>query len=52
MLIIKTTLDAYNALEKRLIKLHPYELPEIIAVPIEAGSAAYLDWITKNSKRS
>jgi periplasmic divalent cation tolerance protein len=52
MLIIKTTLDAYDALEKRLIKLHPYELPEIIAVPIEAGSAAYLDWITKNSKRS
>jgi periplasmic divalent cation tolerance protein len=51
MLIIKTTPDAYDALEKRLKKLHPYELPEIIAVPIEAGSAAYLDWITKNSKK-
>lgn len=52
MLMIKTTLDAYDALEKRLKKMHPHELPEIIAVPIEAGSAAYLDWITKNSKRS
>jgi len=52
MLIIKTTLDAYDALEKRIQKIHPHELPEIIAVPIEAGSAAYLDWITKNSKKS
>lgn len=52
MLIIKTTRDRYAALEKRLKRIHPYELPEIIAVSIESGSSAYLDWITKNSKTS
>jgi periplasmic divalent cation tolerance protein len=50
MLIIKTTMDSYGALEKYIKKVHPYELPEIIAVPIEAGFTAYLEWITKNSK--
>ena len=52
MLVIKTTLDSYDALEKRLKKLHPYELPEIIAVPIQTGLAGYLDWISTNTKKS
>jgi periplasmic divalent cation tolerance protein len=52
MLIIKTTLDRYEALEKRIKKIHPYELPEIIAVSIETGFAGYLDWISANSKKS
>lgn len=50
MLVIKTTLDNYEALEKRIKKLHSYELPEIIAVPIHTGLEAYLDWIDKNTK--
>lgn len=52
MLIIKTTLDRYEALEKRIKKIHPYELPEIIAVPIETGFAGYLEWISTNTKKS
>ena len=52
MLIIKTTRDSYEALEAKIKKIHPYELPEIIAVPIETGFAGYLDWITKNSEKS
>jgi periplasmic divalent cation tolerance protein len=52
LLIIKSTLDAYKDLEKRIIKLHPHELPEIIAVPIQTGLAGYLDWITNNTKKS
>lgn len=52
MLVIKTTLDVYSLLEKRIKKLHPHELPEIIAVPIETGLSGYLDWITKNSNKS
>ncbi len=52
MLVIKTTLDCYNALEAKIKKIHPYELPEIIAVPIETGLSGYLDWITKNSNKS
>ena len=48
MLVIKTTTDAYAALEKRIKALHPYELPEIIAVPIHTGLAEYLDWISNS----
>ncbi|MSQ49247.1 MAG: divalent-cation tolerance protein CutA [Betaproteobacteria bacterium] len=44
-LLIKTTLEAYPALEAAIRAGHPYELPEIIAVPIERGLPAYLDWV-------
>ena len=50
LLIIKTTANKYEALEAYVKKVHPYELPEIIAVPIEAGLTAYLEWINKNTK--
>lgn len=49
MLLIKTTRETGKLLEKRLVSLHPYELPEIISVPIQAGFTPYLDWITKNT---
>jgi len=52
LLVIKTTLDLYDAVEKRIKKLHPYELPEIIAVPIHTGLAGYLDWIGTNTRKS
>jgi periplasmic divalent cation tolerance protein len=44
-LLIKTTSERYAALEAAIRALHPYELPEIIAVPIERGLGAYLDWV-------
>ena len=44
-LLIKTTAERYAALEAAIRAGHPYELPEIIAVPIERGLPAYLDWI-------
>jgi periplasmic divalent cation tolerance protein len=43
--VIKTTGERYAELEAAIRALHPYELPEIIAVPVERGLAAYLDWI-------
>ncbi len=46
LLVIKTTKTVYGALEKTITELHPYELPEIIAVNIENGSAGYLSWIS------
>ncbi len=49
MLVIKTTAGAYKALEKRIKMLHPYELPEIIAVPIHTGLADYLEWVSTNT---
>ena len=47
LLIIKTTSAAYAALEQAILELHPYELPEIIAVPLIAGLPDYLAWINK-----
>ena len=44
-MLIKTTAECYVALETAIRAGHPYELPEIIAVPIERGLPAYLDWI-------
>src|SRR3954462_11478202 len=44
-LLIKTTAERYAALEQALRAGHPYELPEIIAVPVETGLAAYLGWV-------
>ncbi|HYL87356.1 MAG TPA: divalent-cation tolerance protein CutA [Burkholderiales bacterium] len=44
-MLIKTTPERYAALEQALREAHPYELPEIIAVPIERGLPAYLDWV-------
>jgi len=46
LLIIKTTKNVYETLEKAIIRLHPYELPEVIAVNIETGSESYLNWIS------
>ena len=43
--LIKTTEDRYAALEQAIRARHPYELPEIVALPIERGLAAYLDWV-------
>lgn len=45
-LLIKTTRAAYPRLEKLILEAHPYELPEIIAVPVTVGLPAYLGWIT------
>ncbi|MGZ8137610.1 MAG: divalent-cation tolerance protein CutA [Methylococcaceae bacterium] len=45
LLLIKSTQDNYRTIEANLFKHHPYEIPEIIAVPIERGLPEYLDWI-------
>jgi periplasmic divalent cation tolerance protein len=43
--LIKTTRARYAALEAAIRRCHPYELPEIIAVPIERGLPGYLEWV-------
>src|SRR5688572_9484569 len=45
LLIIKTRKELFSAVEKRVRELHSYSAPEIIALPIVAGSAAYLGWL-------
>lgn len=44
-LLIKTTRDAYAGLEAEIRALHPYELPEVLALPIDQGLPAYLAWL-------
>ena len=44
-LLIKTTRARYAELQDVLAEAHPYELPEIIAVPVGSGLPGYLDWI-------
>lgn len=48
-LFIKTTAACYEKVEERLCVLHPYECPEILAIPIQSGYEKYLTWITTNS---
>lgn len=48
-MLIKTTSERYAALEAAIRSGHPYELPEIIAIPIERGLQAYLDWVAAES---
>jgi periplasmic divalent cation tolerance protein len=45
LMLIKTTRERYPALADRLLELHPYELPEIIAVDVSAAHAPYVAWV-------
>lgn len=49
-LLIKTTRERYTAVEQAIRALHPYELPEIVALDIVAGFAPYLRWITDETQ--
>ena len=48
-LLIKTSTERYAALEAAIRAGHPYELPEIIAVPVERGLSGYLDWVAQET---
>lgn len=50
LLLIKTSTDRFEDLQDRLRALHPYELPEIIALPISQGDPDYLAWLTENTR--
>ncbi|BAU56794.2 divalent-cation tolerance protein CutA [Halorhodospira halochloris] len=50
LLVIKTSDVAYSQLEEHLAGSHPYDLPEVIACPIERGLAGFLDWITEQTR--
>lgn len=48
-LLIKTTRERYGEVEQAIRNLHPYEVPEIVALPIAAGYSAYLRWIVEQT---
>ena len=45
MVMMKAKSGKFRAVEKEIARLHSYEVPEIIAIPIAAGSKSYLKWI-------
>ncbi len=50
LLVLKTTRGRFEALRDRVLALHPYDVPEVVALPVEAGSAAYLAWIAAETR--
>ena len=51
LLIAKTVASKFEELEREVRALHSYETPEIVAVPIIAGSAAYLEWLFASTEQ-
>jgi periplasmic divalent cation tolerance protein len=51
MLVIKTSRELFGALKAELEKIHPYEVPEILALPVVDGAENYLGWIDANLRR-
>lgn len=50
LLIFKTTRRRLGALEKAVAQLHPYDTPEILALPVRAGAEKYLRWLTDETQ--
>ena len=50
MLILKTSTDRLRALIERIKTLHPYEVPEIVSVPVEEGHQPFLDWVERETR--
>ena len=49
--VIKSQRGLYEELEQAILEAHPYDVPEILAVPVVTGSKAYLDWLGKQTSR-
>jgi|SRR6266850_2487199 len=50
LVIVKTTKSSFEKLEREVRAIHSYETPEIVALPLTAGSAPYLEWLGSNVK--
>lgn len=51
LLVIKTRADRFEDLRSALVELHPYDVPEVIAVPITTGHGPYLSWLDESLSR-
>lgn len=49
LLIVKSTRERFEALKQAVLRHHPYELPEVIAVPVDRGHTPYLEWVIESS---
>lgn len=48
LVVFKTTAAGADALVRRVPELHPYDVPEVLVLPVEAGHRPYLEWIVEN----
>jgi uncharacterized protein involved in tolerance to divalent cations len=48
--VFKTTTECFEQLERELLVRHPYEVPEVLALPVGAGSEAYLKWVRSETR--
>jgi periplasmic divalent cation tolerance protein len=48
LLIVKSSRARYEALEQRVLALHPYAVPEVLALPVAGGSPAYVAWVRES----
>jgi periplasmic divalent cation tolerance protein len=48
LLVIKTRADRLSALREALVSLHPYEVPELLTLPVEDGHPPYLSWLDES----
>lgn len=51
LLVAKSRMELFDSIQNEVRELHSYEVPEIIALPIEAGSEDYLEWIKKETQK-
>jgi periplasmic divalent cation tolerance protein len=51
LLVIKTTRARFDDLVREVLAVHPYSVPEVVALPVTAGSARYLDWVSGETAR-
>ncbi len=52
LMLMKTAEDRLSSLIHRIKELHPYEVPEVIALPIEDGDSTYLEWIHSETREN
>ena len=50
LVLFKTRQEHFERLKARLLELHPYEIPEVLAIPVEQGYQAYLDWLGQETR--
>ena len=48
LLLIKTRPEGYAALQRRILELHPYSVPEVLGLPVVEGAPAYVQWVRES----
>jgi periplasmic divalent cation tolerance protein len=51
LLIIKSSRESFERLQAEIVRLHSYEVPEVLALPVVDGAASYLQWMTQELKQ-